>query len=60
VARASPGSLEFIRFFLDYGEGWADAGLATVSVHDLPEALDCFDTPVFPLTYTATVQPDRA
>jgi len=54
------GSLEFIRFFLDYGDGWADAGLATVSVHDLPEALDCFDTPVFPLTYTATVQPDRA
>ncbi|HEV2451372.1 MAG TPA: hypothetical protein VGS62_05555, partial [Streptosporangiaceae bacterium] len=55
------GSLEFIRFFLDYGSGWVDAGLATVEVHDLPEALDCFDTPVFPLSYSATVQlqPER-
>lgn len=53
------GSLEFIRFFLDYGSGWVDAGLATVSVHDLPEALDCFDAGVFPLSYTATVQVDR-
>ena len=52
-------SLEFIRFFLDYGSGWVDAGLATVSVHDLPEALDCFDAAVFPLSYTATVQVDR-
>jgi hypothetical protein len=54
-----PGSLEFIRFFLDYGSGWVDAGLATVSVHDIPEALDCFDAAVFPLSYTATVQVDR-
>ena len=55
------GSLEFIRFFLDYGSGWVDAGLASVEVHDLAEALDCFDTPIFPLTYTATVQiqPER-
>lgn len=55
------GSLEFVRFFLDYGSGWVDAGLATVAVHDLPEELDCFDTPVFPLSYTTTVQvpPER-
>src|SRR6266487_428538 len=50
------GSLEFVRFFLDYGSGWTDAGLASVSVHDLPEQLDCFEAPVFPLRYTATVQ----
>ena len=55
------GSLEFVQFFLDYGSGWVNAGLSTVEVHDLPEELDCFDTPVFPLSYTATVQvqPER-
>lgn len=55
------GSLEFIRFYLDYGSGWVEAGLTSVQVHDLPEELDCFDAPVFPLSYTATVQvqPDR-
>ncbi len=55
------GSLEFVRFFLDYGSGWVDAGLATVRVHDLPEELDCFDSPTLPLSYTATVQvePER-
>lgn len=51
-----PGSLEFVAFYVDYGTGWENAGLSTVHVHDVPEALDCFDAPIFPLSYTATAQ----
>ncbi|MGH3409340.1 MAG: hypothetical protein ACRDRJ_43635 [Streptosporangiaceae bacterium] len=32
------GSLEFIRFFLDYGSGWADAGLATTAPRTTPRS----------------------
>src|SRR5258708_10760158 len=29
------GSFEYVRFFLNYGSGWEDVGLAAVHVHDL-------------------------
>src|SRR3954464_1251561 len=35
------GSQEFVRFYLDYGSGWQDAGPAGVNVHDIPVGQDC-------------------
>ena len=29
------GSFEYVRFFVDYGSGWEDAGLAAINVHDI-------------------------
>lgn len=52
------GSREYIRFFLDYGSGWVDGGLTSVEVHDIPNGLDCFDDPLLPLHYSATVKID--
>lgn len=31
----SKGSLEYVRFYLDFGSGWEDMGLTSVQVHDL-------------------------
>jgi hypothetical protein len=47
----SPGSFEYVRFYIDYGTGWEDLGLATVNVHDLPVETDCFGSPTHPLSY---------
>lgn len=53
------GSTEYVRFFLDYGSGWEDAGVAGVSVHDIPNQSDCAQQPDKPLTYVVTqkIQP---
>src|SRR5262249_13694879 len=37
----SPGSTEFIRFFVDYGSGWTDAGVTSFKAHDIPDETDC-------------------
>lgn len=52
------GSTEYIRFFLDYGSGWEDAGLAAINVHDIPNGKDCAGAPNKPLTYVATLKLD--
>jgi len=52
------GSTEYVRFFLDYGSGWEDAGLAGVRVHDIPNANDCAGKPEKPLTYAASLRID--
>lgn len=31
------GSKEYVRFFVDYGCGWKDAGLASFKAHDMPD-----------------------
>ncbi len=51
----TPGSFEYIRFFVDTGSGFVDAGLAAVNVHDLPNQNDCEGQPVKPLSYSASV-----
>ena len=50
------GTTEYVRFFLDYGSGWEDAGLAAVSVHDIPNSEDCAKKPTKPLTYVASLR----
>jgi len=43
----SPGSKEFVRFFVDYGSGFEDAGYTSFDVHDIPGAA------LHPITYIA-------
>ncbi|WP_028063857.1 hypothetical protein [Solirubrobacter soli] len=55
------GSYEFVRFYIDYGSGWQDAGPAGVNVHDIPIGHDCHKDPTHPLVYVVGVdhQPRR-
>jgi hypothetical protein len=52
------GTTEYVRFFLDYGSGWEDVGLAGVRVHDVPTGKDCDDQSDKPLIYAATLKLD--
>jgi hypothetical protein len=49
------GSTEFIRFYVDYGTGWQDAGLTSFNAHDIPNTKDCANQPDKPLSYVATL-----
>jgi hypothetical protein len=55
------GSTEYVRFYVDYGGGWENAGLAAFNVHDIPDANDCADKPTKPLSYVVTlpIEPKR-
>ena len=50
------GTTEYVRFFVNYGTGWEDAGLAGVRVHDIPTDKDCAEKPDKPLTYVASLK----
>lgn len=52
------GSTEFVRFFIDYGTGWEDAGLTAVTVHDIPTNKDCAEQLDKPLIYAANLRLD--
>jgi len=49
------GSVEHVRFFVDFGSGWVDAGVAATRVHDLPLGHDCADQPDHPYTHVVGV-----
>lgn len=51
----TPGSFEYIRFFVDTGTGFVDAGLAAINVHDLPDDNDCAEQSEKPLSYSASI-----
>jgi len=51
----TPGSLEHVRFYVSYGSGWDDVGVAVVNVHDLPVGSDCSGKPTHPLSYVCGV-----
>lgn len=55
------GSMEYVRFFIDYGGGWEDAGMVAVNVHDIPNTKDCARKPNKPLVYVLTqpIEPKR-
>ena len=50
------GTVEYVRFFLDYGGGWEDQGVMGFNVHDIPNATDCARDPTKPLSYVATLK----
>lgn len=56
------GSREYVRFFVDEGSGWQDAGLVAVETHDIPAGKDCKGDKRLPLSYTASLafDPKRA
>lgn len=55
------GTIEYVRFYLDYGSGWEDAGVAAFNAHDIPDSLDCAKKKDKPLTYVVTqpIEPRR-
>ena len=54
----SAGSNEYVRFYVDYGAGWQDAGLASFNAHDIPNSTDCASKQTKPLTYVVTFPHD--
>ena len=58
----TPGSMAFVRFYLDYGKGWEDQGYTGVAEHDIPTGLDCRKHAEKPLHYSASlvIQPKTA
>jgi len=55
------GSTEFVRFFINYGGGWEDAGMVAVNVHDIPNLKDCAHKSDKPLVYVLSqpIEPKR-
>jgi hypothetical protein len=50
------GTTEYVRFFVNYGSGWEDAGYTGVNVHDIVTDKDCAGVPNKPLTYVASLK----
>ncbi|WP_426595549.1 hypothetical protein ACPPVS_08170 [Cellulomonas sp. McL0617] len=49
------GSVEWVRFFVDFGSGWVDAGSAAARVFDVPLGTDCTGGPDHPYIAVAGV-----
>ena len=49
------GSFAFVRFYLDYGNGWEDQGYSAVNEHDIPTNTDCTKNAEKPLSYSASL-----
>ncbi|WP_024286381.1 hypothetical protein [Cellulomonas sp. KRMCY2] len=49
------GSVEWVRFFVDFGAGWVDAGAAAARVFDVPLGKDCEGAPDHPYVHVAGV-----
>ena len=55
----SKGSMEYVRFFLDYGGGaWQDMGMVAVNVHDIPDSKDCNGALEKPISYVVRLKID--
>lgn len=54
----SAGSLEHVRFFINYGSGWKDVGVSSLNVHDLPNSVDCAKQKDKPITYVVSLKID--
>jgi len=50
------GSYAFVRFYLDYGQGWEDQGYSAVNEHDIPTGTDCQKHPEKPLNYSVSLK----
>lgn len=50
------GSFAFVRFYLDYGNGWIDQGYTGVNEHDIPTGNDCTKKAEKPLSYSASLK----
>lgn len=54
------GSMEYVRFFLDYQDGasWQDMGMVAVNVHDIPDSKDCSGKLEKPVAYVVRLKID--
>ena len=54
------GTIEYVRFYLDYGDGagWRDQGVVGFNVHDIPNGNDCANSPTKPISYVASLRID--
>jgi hypothetical protein len=50
------GSSQFVRFFVDYGNGWQDAGLASFMAHDIPDETGREHCRTKPLNYALSLE----
>jgi hypothetical protein len=50
------GSYAFVRFYLNYGNGWEDQGYSAVNEHDIPTGNDCTQHAEKPLSYSASLK----
>ena len=50
------GGKEYVRFFVDYGSGWQDAGPVAFEAHNIPTNLDCAKHSEKPLAYVVSVK----
>jgi hypothetical protein len=48
------GSIEYVRFYIDYGAGWEDLGLGGFRAHDVPDSTDCAKDGTKPLSVVVT------
>lgn len=57
----SAGSSEYVRFYIDYGAGWEDQGVASFNAHSIAASLDCAGRVNKPLSYVVTlpIEPKR-
>jgi hypothetical protein len=55
------GTMEYVRFYVDYGTGWQDVGMVGFDTHDIPNSVDCAKKGDKPLSYVASLpyQPNR-
>jgi hypothetical protein len=55
------GSIEYVRFFLDYGSGWQDAGVVSFNIHNIPNSVDCAEKLTKPLNYVLSqeIEPNK-
>ena len=55
------GTYEYVRFYLDYGSGWEDAGVTGFNIHDIPNIHDCAGSADKPLAYVVSrpIDPTR-
>ncbi|WP_155855930.1 hypothetical protein [Cellulomonas sp. URHD0024] len=49
------GSVEWVRFFVDFGSGWVDAGASAARVFDVPLGRECTGAPDHPYIAVAGV-----
>ncbi len=52
------GSSEYVRFFIDYGTGWEDLGIASFKAHDFADGVDCANKSNKPLIFSAALKID--
>lgn len=52
------GTMEHVRFYINFGGGWEDLGLGGIKVWDLPDKKDCAKKSNKPISYFVSIEID--